>query len=76
MGYTDANGRYLLRFTETETGCIPGDHVVRITAYRDPDNDMSQFLPIRYNEAADENEEMNITVKKGRQEVNFSLTSE
>jgi len=75
IGYTDANGKYTLRFTETKPGCIPGDHVVRITAYKDPEKEESQYLPTRYNGKAQDNEEMNLTVKKGKQEINFSLTS-
>ena len=75
IGFTDENGKYMLRFTETKTGCIPGDHVVRITAYSDPENDASQYIPAQYNVKAHENEEMNVTVKKGKQEFNFDITS-
>ena len=75
IGYTDAKGYYYLRFTEDQAGCIPGDHQVRITAYSDPSNEMSQYLPAEYNTKAADNPEMNVTVKKGRQKFDFQVTT-
>lgn len=73
VGYTDEKGAYTLRFTQDKYGCIPGDHVVRINAYRDPDDDKTQYLPAPYNNSAADNPELNITVKKGKQTQNFDV---
>ena len=75
MGFTDANGRYTLRFTESQIGCIPGDHVVRFEAFRDPEDETTQYLPAQYNARAQDNEEMSKTVKAGKQIIDFNLTS-
>lgn len=72
LGYTDAKGYYHLRFTQDKNGCIPGENLVRLAAYRTSNED-SQYLPEKYNVAASENPEMNVTVKNGRQTFNFDL---
>ncbi|MDR3111110.1 MAG: carboxypeptidase-like regulatory domain-containing protein [Planctomycetaceae bacterium] len=73
VGYTNGTGAYTLRFTQDKYGCIPGSHVVRINAYRDPENDQSQYLPAKYNKEATENPELNLEIKKGKQKLDFDV---
>lgn len=72
VGFTNAKGYYYLRFTQDKNGCVPGENLVRFTAYRTESED-SQYLPEKFNKAASENPEMHVTVKKGRQTLHFDL---
>jgi hypothetical protein len=74
IGYTNAEGEYFLRFTQDKKGCIPGQHIVRIEAFTDPENEYSQYLPAIYNGKAADNPDLNnVEVKKGRQTLNFEV---
>ncbi|MDR2704267.1 MAG: carboxypeptidase-like regulatory domain-containing protein [Planctomycetaceae bacterium] len=76
VGYTNERGEYTLLFTQDQKGCIPGEHVVTINAYRDPENENSQYLPAKYNQSATENPELNIEIKKGNQKWNFQCVTQ
>ncbi|MDR1270278.1 MAG: carboxypeptidase-like regulatory domain-containing protein [Planctomycetaceae bacterium] len=76
VGYTNERGEYTLSFTQDQKGCIPGEHVVTINAYRDPENESSQYLPAKYNQSATENTELNIEIKKGNQKRNFECVTQ
>ncbi|MDR1962403.1 MAG: hypothetical protein LBQ50_01330 [Planctomycetaceae bacterium] len=71
VGYTNEKGIYTLLFTQDKKGCIPGEHIVTINAYRDPENENSQYLPVKYNHSASENPELNLEIKKGKQKLDF-----
>ena len=74
IGYTDAKGEYYLRFTQDKKGCIPGMHLVSITAYKDPESEYTQYLPATYNDKASDNPDLNnVEVKKGKQVINFEV---
>jgi hypothetical protein len=51
-GTTDADGRYALRYTATDAGAVPGEHVVVITTTADTGGDTrtgGERVPARYN---------------------------
>ncbi|MDR2757277.1 MAG: hypothetical protein LBC20_16385 [Planctomycetaceae bacterium] len=75
VGYTNERGEYTLLFTQDQRGCIPGEHVVTINAYRDPENEASQYLPAKYNQSAAENPELNLEIKNGSQKWNFNCVT-
>jgi hypothetical protein len=75
VGYTNERGEYTLFFTQDKKGCIPGEHVVTINAYRNPEDESSQYLPAKYNQSAAENPELNIEIKKGTQKWNFGCVT-
>jgi hypothetical protein len=52
VGTTDGHGHYILWFTPSNRGCIPGQHIVRITAFRDPEDPLAQYIPSQYNDKA------------------------
>ena len=88
---TDKSGKYSLALTEKISGCMPGPHVVRITAEKmvpNPDfgktNDagvpepaeiLQQYLPAQYNSSAHKNPVMTVTVKEGANTLDFHLTT-
>ena len=78
---TDANGNYVLNFSQGRKGAIPGKSTIRITTQRDPtpgdDNVKSipgskETIPARYNAAS----ELEFTVKPNKKNVaDFDLKS-
>jgi len=42
-------------------------------AYRNPDDDSSQYLPSEYNSGAEENAELNVDVSRDNYEFNFNI---
>jgi len=73
VGVTDELGKYSLRFTQNAAGCIPGLSTVRLTAFQDPEDPTTQYIPQKYNDKAPDNPEMNIEIKKGRQIIDFNV---
>ena len=52
IGYTDANGRYQLRFSKDRWGAMAGQHAVRIEFDHDPGSDAPKppfKIPAQYN---------------------------
>jgi hypothetical protein len=81
-GDTDASGAYNLMFTFSKEGATPGEHTVRISKTvaapggegddDDDDDDGEETLPAKYNTETT----LTATVADGKNEVDFSLTSE
>ena len=76
VGFTDAEGRYTLRYTQNADGCIPGPNRVTLEAYSSPADATTQFLPERYNVNAGDNPELQVEVKPGKNVFNFDLLSQ
>jgi len=77
---TDADGKYVLNFTEGRQGAIPGKNTIRITTNRESSVDANgkpipgskETIPNRYNAAS----ELLFTVEpKKRNVANFDLKS-
>src|SRR5262245_13124602 len=78
---TDADGNYVLNFTEDRRGAIPGMNTIRITTRREAEQDENgktttpasrETIPMRYNEAST----LTFTVEpKKRNVANFDLKS-
>ena len=78
---TDAEGRYVLNFTEGRRGAIPGKSTVRITTAREAEQDENgkmiraespETIPMQYNAAST----LSFTVEpKQRNVANFELKS-
>ena len=77
---TDANGNYVLNFSQGRRGAIPGNNSIRISTQRDPtpgENGTAipgakETIPARYNSAS----ELTFTVEPGkRNTANFDLKS-
>jgi hypothetical protein len=78
---TDADGNYVLNFSQGRRGAIPGKNTIRITTQRDPtpgdDNVKSipgskETIPTRYNAAS----ELEFTVEPKKKNIaNFDLKS-
>ena len=74
-GLSEKSGQYKIRFMQNSDGCIPGPNLVTFEAYSEPGNESSQYLPKRYNTKAEENPEMQVDVKPGKNVFNFDLLS-
>lgn len=77
---TDADGKYVLNFTEGRRGAMPGKNTIRITTLRDADQDETgksipgspETIPAKYNAAST----LEFTVEpKKRNVANFDLKS-
>jgi len=77
---TDADGKYVLNFTEDRRGAIPGKNSIRITTQREGSQDKDgktipgskETIPNRYNTAS----ELSFTVEPKKKNVaNFDLQS-
>ena len=77
---TDADGKYVLNFTEGRRGAIPGKNTIRITTLRDADKDPNgksipgspETIPAKYNAAST----LEFAVEPGKRNVaNFDLKS-
>ena len=78
---TDADGRYVLNFTEGRRGAIPGKNSVRITTQRETEKDENgktvvpgspETIPMEYNAAST----LEFTVEPKKKNVaNFELKS-
>ena len=77
---TDADGNYVLNFSQGRRGAIPGKNAIRITTQRDPtpgDDGKSipgskEKIPMRYNSAS----ELEFTVEPKKKNIaNFDLKS-
>lgn len=73
LGITDAKGYYQVQFTRSQKGALPGPNLVKICAYRNPDNDASQYLPAEYNSKAADNPEMLVQVSNDNYEFDFDV---
>ena len=74
-GFTDAQGRYKLRFTAQLNGTLVGTHQVRINTgdgIPPEQGGIPETIPAKYNKAS----ELTATVKSGNNTVNFDLTSD
>lgn len=76
LGVTDASGRYELRYTRDRAGAVVGEHAVSISTFRAgrPDADppverRPERVPPRYNRQT----ELNATVDRGANQIDFSL---
>jgi hypothetical protein len=78
---TDADGNYVLNFTEGRRGAIPGPNTVQITTVRDAEKDENgktlvpeskEKIPLEYNAAS----KLTFTVEPQKKNVaNFDLKS-
>lgn len=77
---TDADGNYVLNFSDDRRGAIPGKNAIRITTRRDADQDANgktipgskETIPMQYNEAST----LEFTVEPNkRNTANFDLKS-
>ncbi len=73
-GRTDEAGRYELLFNSEQTGCLPGEKIVRITLGPlgddgDPDAAPSAGLPAKYNSKSI----LRATVSEHRRQFDFDL---
>jgi hypothetical protein len=73
LGITDKNGDYEVQFTRSQKGALPGPNIIRIMAYRNPEDDSSQYLPSEYNSGAEENAELNVEVSRDNYEFDFNV---
>ena len=69
-GMTNAAGEYMLRFTPAVDGAVVGEHRVEIS--RTEGESERETLPARYNSQT----ELRETLQRGRQVINFELTSQ
>lgn len=81
IGITDEQGRYELQYSNAEEGAVVGKHLVRISTFRDAEEDENgkllpgqpETIPAQYNRDASGNQEMIKDVKAGKNEIDFAL---
>lgn len=76
IGETDANGHYELYFSRGHKGANIGENVVKITTYREINEEekrqvRKETIPARYNV----NSELIADVKRGNNKIDFALKS-
>jgi len=80
MAETDESGHYVLEYTGGKPGALVGKHKVRISTYQEPEEDDSgqlvggvpEKIPAKYNEQTT----LEVEVKRGKQTIDFELTSD
>jgi len=77
FGSTDANGYYELKFTESKTGAVPGEHTVRVSTHHrgDPDSGtkaQKERIPAKY---SGPKSELKKKVEPGSNTINIEISS-
>jgi hypothetical protein len=76
-GSTDASGHYVLKFTESKPGAIPGDHTVRVSTHHrgDPETGTKaepERIPAKYSGAKSE---LKKKVEPGANTIDIEISS-
>jgi hypothetical protein len=78
VGVTNENGVYELGYALQEKGALPGEHCVRISTYRNYDDEagnavtVEEKLPTKYHAAT----ELQANVEPGKQTIDWPLESQ